>query len=120
MMRKTLSGGGLPIQQQDFQLFANTSPHGLQSPNAFMNFQDASNTVGFPPAATSPQGWASEDDTSSTRRASRRVSNGIMDRVSKFEGMAMEMQRPATPPHQNDNSKFLFLLLIDELSCTAD
>ncbi|KAL1902229.1 Metallothionein expression activator [Sporothrix stenoceras] len=106
MMRKTLSGGGLPMQQQDFQLFANSGPHGLQSPTAFMNFQDASNTVGFPPAATSPQGWASEDDTSSTRRASRRVSNGIMDRVSKFEGMAMEMHRPATPPHQNENKYF--------------
>ncbi|ERT01576.1 regulatory protein SWI5 [Sporothrix schenckii 1099-18] len=106
MMRKSLSGGGLPMQQQDFQLFANSGHHGLQSPTAFMNFQHASNTAGFPPSATSPQGWASEDDTSSTRRSSRRVSNGILDRVSKFEGMAMEMQRPATPPHQNENKYF--------------
>ncbi|CAK7202945.1 Metallothionein expression activator [Sporothrix eucalyptigena] len=106
MMRKTLSGGGLPIQQQDFQLFASPNVHGLQSPTGFMNLQDASNVTGFPPSAASPQGWASEDDTSSTRRASRRVSNGIMDRVSKFEGMAMDLQRPATPPHQNDNKYF--------------
>ncbi|CAK7217258.1 Metallothionein expression activator [Sporothrix bragantina] len=106
MMRKTLSGGGLPMQQQDFQLFASPNAQGLQVSTGFMNIQDASNITGFPPSAASPQGWTSEDDTSSTRRASRRVSNGIMDRVSKFEGLAMDLQRPATPPHQNDNKYF--------------
>ncbi len=107
MMRKTLSGGGLPSNQQDFQLFACHSQQGLQSPNAFIGFQEPNHASVFVASAASPPGWTSEDETSSTRRASRRVSDGIMDRVAKFEDMAsMEiMQRPVTPPRQNDNSE---------------
>ncbi|EPE05176.1 c2h2 transcription factor swi5 [Ophiostoma piceae UAMH 11346] len=111
MMRKTLSGGGLPMNQQDFQLFASPSQaqqHALQSPTAFMSFQDANNAAVFANSAPSPQGWASEEETSSTRRSARRVSNGILDRVVKFEGMQpMDgMQRPATPPHTDNNAYF--------------
>lgn len=80
---------------QDFELFGQESS--LSSPT-FMNFQESPTTA---------QGWTSEGDTSSTRRSSRRISNGIMDRVSKFENMGMEtVQRPMTPPNQNGASYF--------------
>ncbi|CAK7564135.1 MAG: Metallothionein expression activator [Sporothrix epigloea] len=102
-MSKSLSVGGLPLQQQEFQLFARPIAHDLQTPTSFLTFQDTSCIAGFPPSVASPHGWTSEDDTSSTRRASRRVSQGIMDRVSKFEGLAIDPQRPATPPYQNRN-----------------
>ncbi|CAK7264146.1 Metallothionein expression activator [Sporothrix epigloea] len=105
-MSKSLSVGGLPLQQQDFPLFASPIAHDLQTSTGFMTFQDTSFIAGFPPSVASPHGWTSEDDTCSTRRASRRVSNGIMDRVSKFEGLAMDLQRPATPPYQNRNQYF--------------
>lgn len=92
------------MNQQDFQLFASPNPaqqQALSSPTAFMNFQDANSAAVFANSAPSPQGWASEEETSSTRRSARRVSNGILDRVVKFEGMQQMdgMQRPATPPN---------------------
>ncbi|KAF4981825.1 hypothetical protein FZEAL_2452 [Fusarium zealandicum] len=82
-----MSGG------KDFDLFNNDSA--LSTPT-FMNFPEASST----------QGWVSEGDTSSTRRTSRRISNGIMDRVHKFENMD-GLQRPTTPPNQNAHSQSL-------------
>ncbi|KAJ4024026.1 Metallothionein expression activator [Fusarium irregulare] len=57
--------------------------------------------IEFPSEASSAQGWASEGDTSSTRRTSRRISGGIQDRVNKFENL--DSTRPATPPNQNQN-----------------
>ncbi|GJC77507.1 hypothetical protein ColLi_00345 [Colletotrichum liriopes] len=80
---------------KDFELFASDSA--LSTPS-FMNFSDTPGT---------PQGWISEGETASTRRSSRRISNGIMDRVNKFETMGMEMQRPMTPPHQDATSILL-------------
>jgi regulatory protein SWI5 len=53
------------------------------------------------PGTQTQQGWLSEGEIASTRRTSRRISNGIMDRVCKFETMTMEAARPLTPPHQN-------------------
>ncbi|WYZ34074.1 hypothetical protein EsH8_I_000350 [Colletotrichum jinshuiense] len=80
---------------KDFELFG---PDSALSTPSFMNFSDTPNT---------PQGWISEGDTASTRRSSRRISNGIMDRVNKFETMGVEqMQRPMTPPHQDANNYF--------------
>ncbi|CAF3545599.1 unnamed protein product, partial [Fusarium graminearum] len=78
-----LSGG------KEFDIFNNDSA--LSTPS-FMN---------FPSEGSSAQGWASEGDTSSTRRTSRRISGGIMDRVNKFENL--DSTRPATPPSQNQN-----------------
>jgi regulatory protein SWI5 len=91
-------GGQLDLMTQqkntEFDLF--TTDSALSTPT-FMNFQDS-------PTA---QGWISEGDTASTRRSSRRISNGIMDRVHKFEHLALdEMQRPVTPPNQNSTSYF--------------
>ncbi|KAK1976496.1 hypothetical protein LZ30DRAFT_304574 [Colletotrichum cereale] len=79
---------------KDFELFASDSA--LSTPS-FMNFSDTPGT---------PQGWISEDETASTRRSSRRISNGIMDRVNKFETMGMEMPRPITPPDQDATNYF--------------
>ncbi|KAK8873608.1 Metallothionein expression activator [Apiospora arundinis] len=81
---------------QDFELYPSSS----MSTPTFMNFSDSPN---------GGQGWISEGETSSSRRHSRRISNGIMDRVSKFENMHPGMegsQRPLTPPHQNATDYF--------------
>ncbi|KAF5017904.1 hypothetical protein F66182_10133 [Fusarium sp. NRRL 66182] len=85
-----LSGG------KEFELFNNDSA--LSTPT-FIN---------FPTESPSAQGWASEGDTSSTRRSSRRISNGIMDRVNKFESLdTAGLQRPTTPQNQNVQSQSL-------------
>ncbi|KAK9775993.1 hypothetical protein SCAR479_07213 [Seiridium cardinale] len=79
---------------QDFELF----PSSTMSTPTFMTFGD------------SPSGapaWMSEGESSHSRRNSRRISNGIMDRVVKFETLGIDdPQRPLTPPHQNANDYF--------------
>ncbi|KAI3588349.1 hypothetical protein IWW34DRAFT_714478 [Fusarium oxysporum f. sp. albedinis] len=79
-----MSGG------KEFDIFNNDSA--LSTPT-FIN---------FPSEGSSAQGWSSEGDTSSTRRASRRISGGILDRVNKFETLD-STTRPATPPNQNQS-----------------
>lgn len=76
----------------EFELFG---PDSALSTPTFMTFPE-------PSPAGSGQGWISESETASTqtRRTSRRISNGILDKVAKFEAMG---QRPATPPTQNVN-----------------
>ncbi|KAL8341731.1 hypothetical protein RB601_005398 [Gaeumannomyces tritici] len=78
----------------DFDIFEPSPDSALSTPS-FINYQDS--------PAFSQQGWASEGDASSSRRSSRRISNGIMDRVNKFEtlGSVDGGSRPATPPTQN-------------------
>ncbi|KAI0595143.1 hypothetical protein F4775DRAFT_388335 [Biscogniauxia sp. FL1348] len=78
----------------DFDIF---SPTTLSTPT-FMTFQDS---------PTGTTGWISEGETSSSRRSSRRISNGIMDRVSKFENISVEeSQRPLTPTRQDTTDYF--------------
>lgn len=76
---------------QDFELF----PSSTMSTPTFMSFSE------------SPSGapaWMSEGESSHSRRNSRRISGGIMDRVVKFETLGVEdQQRPLTPPQQNAN-----------------
>ncbi|KFA48077.1 hypothetical protein S40293_02663 [Stachybotrys chartarum IBT 40293] len=92
MMQKNQQAGFAGDMSED--LFNNGSA--LSTPT-FMNFQESPST----------QGWTSEGDTTSTRRSSRRISNGIMDRVNKFETLGLEdLQRPITPPNQNAASYF--------------
>ncbi|KAI0123758.1 hypothetical protein BJ170DRAFT_687010 [Xylariales sp. AK1849] len=80
--------------RQDFELF----PSSTMSTPTFMNFNDS---------ASGTPGWTSEEETSSTRRTSRRISNGIMDRVSRFEYMGTNSsERPITPQQQNANNYF--------------
>lgn len=78
---------------QDFELYA---PDSALSTPTFMTFAEAS--------PGSHQGWMSEGEAANSRRSSRRISNGIMDRVAKFENIArLDADEPATPPEQNDN-----------------
>ncbi|KAI1098422.1 hypothetical protein F4804DRAFT_324802 [Jackrogersella minutella] len=78
---------------QDFDQF----PSSALSTPTFMSYQDSPTGTG---------GWISEGETSSTRTSSRRISNGIMDRVSKFETLGLEVHRPLTPPRQNATDYF--------------
>ncbi|KAI1768470.1 hypothetical protein GGR53DRAFT_478227 [Hypoxylon sp. FL1150] len=78
---------------QDFDQF----PSSALSTPTFVNFHDS---------PTSGTGWTSEGETSSTARSSRRISNGIMDRVAKFETLGIEVPRPLTPPRQNATDYF--------------
>ncbi|KAI1339895.1 hypothetical protein F5Y15DRAFT_423717 [Xylariaceae sp. FL0016] len=86
-------GNNSNVTSPDFELFPSSS---LSTPT-FMTFQDSPNAPD----------WMSEGESSHSRRNSRRISNGIMDRVSKFEGMTIESpERPLTPPHQNATDYF--------------
>ncbi|KAM0277270.1 hypothetical protein ACHAQH_005929 [Verticillium albo-atrum] len=90
---------GAMMTDRDFELFGTDSA--LSTPS-FMNFNES---------PTSAQGWNSEGDAAAAaaatvRRTSRRISNGILDRVAKFETMGGEPSRPTTPPHQNGNGYF--------------
>ncbi|EFX03391.1 c2h2 transcription factor [Grosmannia clavigera kw1407] len=106
MMRRALSSDGMPIGQPGFELYSSPDTDGGFPSNTFMSFQDTASSAPMGVAA-SPQGWVSEDDTSSTRRGSRRISNTIMDRVVKFESLAVDgMGRPTTPPHQHETKYF--------------
>ncbi|KAH6686770.1 hypothetical protein F5X68DRAFT_12318 [Plectosphaerella plurivora] len=87
--------GGAMMADKDFELFAADSP---MSTPTFMNFNESPSV---------PQGWHSEGESGHSRRSSRRISNGIMDRVAKFETLGMDQaQRPSTPDHQNENGYF--------------
>ncbi|KAK5995704.1 Metallothionein expression activator [Cladobotryum mycophilum] len=80
---------------KEFELF--TTPDSTQSTPTYMNF----------PESPAGPGWMSESDTSSSRKVSRRISNGIVDRVVKFESMNMtEIPRPTTPTSQNEDDYF--------------
>ncbi|KAK1753114.1 metallothionein expression activator [Echria macrotheca] len=85
---------------QDFDMFG---PDSALSTPTFMTFPEQS------PAGTG-QGWISESETASThtRRTSRRISGGIMDKVAKFEALGGNSMgpRPVTPPLQNANNCF--------------
>lgn len=75
---------------RDFDFFG---PDSALSTPSFMTFPDSS------PAPTC-QGWNSETETASThsRRSSRRISIGIIDKVAKFEAMGTGFDGPASRP----------------------
>lgn len=109
-----LNGNGID-PPQEFEFF--TADSALSTPT-FMTFPESS------PAETG-QGWISESETASThsRRSSRRISNGILDKVAKFEAMRNGQetlpQRPCTPDGQTSNgmsSQFMvhFLSIADK------
>ncbi|KAL2261044.1 hypothetical protein VTK26DRAFT_4780 [Humicola hyalothermophila] len=87
---------------RDFDFFG---PDSALSTPTFMTFPDSS------PASTG-HGWISETETASTqsRRTSRRISNGIMDKFAKFEalgsGVDTPFQRPTTPSSQSVDGRF--------------
>ncbi|KXJ90138.1 hypothetical protein Micbo1qcDRAFT_148978 [Microdochium bolleyi] len=79
---------------QDFELFPSSA---LSSPT-FVNVQE--NPSAGP-------GWLSDSENIASRRASRRISNGIMDRVAKFETMGTdEASRPLTPTQHKTEDYF--------------
>ncbi|KAI8964173.1 hypothetical protein F5Y11DRAFT_112263 [Daldinia sp. FL1419] len=78
---------------QDFDQF----PSALSTPT-LLSFQDS---------PTGGPGWISEGEASNIKRQhSRRISNGILDRVSKFENLGIEVPRPLTPPRQDATDYF--------------
>ena len=86
--------GNMP-PSQECELF----PSSAMSTPTFLNFQES---------PTGAPGWISDSDTTSTRRSSgRRISNGILDRVSKFENMGDAPSRPLTPPQQNVTCEYI-------------
>ncbi|KAI1385798.1 uncharacterized protein F4822DRAFT_414180 [Hypoxylon trugodes] len=93
MMKKNQENFSNMTASQDLEQF----PSSALSTPTFMSFQDS---------PTGGPGWISEGETSSTRRSSCRISNGIMDRVAKFETMGLDVRRPLTPPRQNATDYF--------------
>jgi regulatory protein SWI5 len=75
----------------DFNLF---SSDGQLTPSAFLDF-----SAGFENANETT------NSANTSKRSSRRISGGIMNRVAQFENIAMQSQRPITPPNQNVSSK---------------
>lgn len=97
MMQKSQQGYDAATGQ-DFELYA---PDSALSTPTFLTFDEAS------PSQSPHQGWISEGEATNSRRSSRRISNGILDRVAKFENMGPEpiqVGRPYTPPGQNDST----------------
>ena len=93
---------------QDFELFG---PDSALSTPTFMNFHEANAGANHP-------GWISEGEIASShsRRTSRRISNGILEKVARFEALGNGMEgvsgsRPMTPPNQNAQSTYGFLWL---------
>jgi len=79
---------------QDFELFGSSA---LSSPNF----------VAIPENASADPDWLSDSENMASRRGSRRISNGIMDRVAKFEIMGNEdPSRPLTPSQNKPEDYF--------------
>lgn len=71
----------------DFDLFFSSSP--AQSTPSFHSFQDSPISLGY----------ISEEEPAHNKKTLRRISNGIRDRVDKFEGFGSDpLDRPSTPP----------------------
>ncbi|KAL2128426.1 hypothetical protein VTI74DRAFT_9201 [Chaetomium olivicolor] len=92
------SNGNAIDPSRDFDFFV---PDSTLSTPTFLTFPDSS------PA----HGWNSENETAGTqsRRASRRISNGIMDKVAKFEALGSGLDgssRPCTPSDQDAIASF--------------
>ncbi|KAI1807544.1 hypothetical protein F4811DRAFT_477439 [Daldinia bambusicola] len=106
-------GFGSLSNQQDMQIhldmYNGRFPGNVTASQEFEQFPSALSTptlLSFQDSPTGGPGWISEEETSSTRRNSRRISNGIMDRVTKFEKLGIEVQRPLTPPRQDATDYF--------------
>lgn len=92
-----------PINTASPNLFSD----GNLTPSAFLDF-----SAGF------EDGTGMQNSEHSSRRSSRRISGGILDRVAKFENLALHSpSRPITPPSQDVQSTFfpcmIYKLLIN-------
>lgn len=111
MFDRTTDLNGVVQPSPSLEFFASNST--LSTPT-FLDFPDVS-------PHGSAQGWLSEEETTSTqsRRTSRRISNGIVDKVAKFEALEsssdIPLQRPRTPGSQTDLGTFCMpLCLMDK------
>lgn len=94
MMRKNQGSYGTNMSSsKDFDLFTGESS---QSTPNFLNV----------PESPSNRAWMSDGAAPTLRRSARRISDGIMDQVSKYENMSPG-ERPITPPNQNGNGMYL-------------
>ncbi|KAK4664561.1 Metallothionein expression activator [Podospora pseudopauciseta] len=93
------SNSGIDVGGGSFDFYAQ-GDSALSTPT-FLTFPDSS------PASTGQGGWISEGETGSaqSRRNSRRISNGISDKVAKFENMMNNggdlQHRPVTPSNHH-------------------
>jgi regulatory protein SWI5 len=75
-------------------------------PSAFLDF-----SAGF------EGGSRMQNSESSSRRSSRRISGGIVDRVAKFENLTLQSpSRPITPPNQDVQSTYFRHLIFNPLT----
>jgi regulatory protein SWI5 len=87
-------------------------PEVAESPAGFDVFgpESAVSTPTFFSVPESPtgSGWTSEGDTASTKMASRRISNGIMDRVHRYETLSFDdaQNLAIRPPSAGANGYF--------------
>ena len=114
--------GQRPASQYDYNgpvnTIINVDPNNFPGGNDFALFQSDGNMT---PSAFLDFSAAMENEyivqsENSSKRSSRRISGGIVDRVAQFESLALKSpSRPITPPNQNVQSKslckyrFLFL-----------
>ena len=91
----------------DFSLFSND---GSLTPSAFLDF-----SAGF---EHSNSDMPSSENHSRRSSGGRRISGGIVDRVTRFEQLASQLseKRPMTPPNQNASSTSrVYALLCERL-----
>ena len=81
-----------------FNLFV---PDSAMNASAYMDF-----SAGF------ENGNGFHGNSDSKRSSGRRISGGIVDRVSQFEHLALKSPRPITPPNQNVAGKLFKLSFI--------
>lgn len=81
-----------PINTAQVNLFSD----GNLTPSAFIDF-----------SAEFEGGTGAQSSENNSRRSSRRISGGLLDRVAKFENLALQSSsRPVTPPSQDVQSYF--------------
>jgi regulatory protein SWI5 len=89
----------------DFNLYGSEA---ILTPSAFLDFSAGFNNMS--------EGSRSEGHS---RRSSRRISGGILDRVTQFENLALQSpltQRPMTPPNQNVEGKLRRILSSEDFT----
>ena len=107
MMRKNQGSYGTNMSSsKDFDLFTAESP---QSTPNYLNM----------PESPSNRAWMPDGAAPTIRRSTRRISDGIVDRVSKYENMSPE-ERPITPPNQNGNGMYPTSHLCNDIFHNAD
>jgi regulatory protein SWI5 len=94
-----------PINSTTANLFSD----GNLTPSAFLDF-----------SAEFETGSGMQNSENNSRRSSRRISGGIVDRVAKFESLALQSpSRPITPPSQDVQSRYFLCLVFNLLTISG-